>query len=943
MKILLDLLEHGQSYWLDNLTRDMIRGGALARRVTEEGLRGVTSNPAIFHKAITSGSDYDDQIRVLAEEGASVERIYESLVVTDIQEACDLLHPVYESSAGVDGYVSLEVSPYLAHDTVRSLAEAHLLWAAVGRPNLMIKIPGTPAGAPAIEELLYEGVNVNVTLLFSVDAYDEVARAYIRALGRRMAEGLPVDTVASVASFFLSRIDVLVDGLVSHHVGADQVPPAQSLYGRAAVASARLAYRRYLSLVATSEWRDLAEHGARPQRLLWASTSTKNPLYDPVRYVEPLVGRDTVNTMPEVTIEAFGAHGRIVPNAVEDGVEDAVQVFEDLQAVGIDMDAVNEQLLAEGVQKFLDPFDALLSGLAARRAEMRAGLRVTCRESSNPPAALAATLAALHEQRFVVRLFDRDPTLWTEDAATADAISNRLGWTRGAAAAAEALPDLVDIAANVRAEGVAHVVVLGMGGSSLCPLVASRTFEAAEGFPELLVLDDVDPASVARVDAGIDPLRTLFVVASKSGSTIETLSLYRYFLDRLRREDVPAPGSRFAAISDPGSALLAEAEAQGFRWAVESPIDVGGRFSALTPFGLLPMALMGADVDRVVEWARQLEHECTPSLPESANPAVRLGATLALLAKADRNKLTLTASPGLAAFPLWVEQLVAESTGKTGEGIIPITNEPLPAPAECGADRVFVHYRLDGDDDGVTATALDALEEAGHPVICFDLPEPEALGGEFLRWEIATATAGALLGVNAFDEPDVSAAKQATRDLLERRASEGEFASATARAAQDGVELFSSENGPASEDASVAGALSEWLALQPDRGYVAVLGYFDSNSGRDAAVRRLRESLGAHTGLATTFGYGPRYLHSTGQLHKGGPAQGLFLVLTSEPVEDLAVPGSDFSLGTLQRAQALGDIRTLRERGRSVLHAHLGWNVEAGLQTLADALDTIAR
>jgi len=376
---------------------------------------------------------------------------------------------------------------------------------------------------------------------------------------------------------------------------------------------------------------------------------------------------------------------------------------------------------------------------------------------------------------------------------------------------------------------------------------------------------------------------------------------------------------------------------------VESPIDVGGRFSALTPFGLLPMALMGADVDRVVEWARQLEHECTPSLPESANPAVRLGATLALLAKADRNKLTLTASPGLAAFPLWVEQLVAESTGKAGEGIIPITDEPLPAPAECGADRVFVHYRLDGDDDGVSATALDALEEAGHPVIRFDLPEPEALGGEFLRWEIATATAGALLGVNPFDEPDVSAAKQATGDLLERRASEGEFPSAAARAAQGGVELFSSEIGPTPEDASVAGALSEWLDLQPDRGYVAVLGYFDSSSGSDAAVRRLRDSLGAHSGLATTFGYGPRYLHSTGQLHKGGPAQGLFLVLTSEPVEDLAVPGSDFSLGTLQRAQALGDIRTLRERGRSVLHAHLGWNVEAGLQTLADALDTIAR
>jgi len=938
MKILLNLLEHGQSYWLDNLTRDMIRGGALARRVTEEGLRGVTSNPAIFHKAITSGSDYDDQIRVLAEEGASVERIYESLVVTDIQEACDLLHPVYESSAGVDGYVSLEVSPYLAHDTIRSLAEARLLWAAVGRPNLMIKIPGTPAGTPAIEELVYEGVNVNVTLLFSVGAYDEVARAYMRALERRMADGLPVDTVASVASFFLSRIDVLVDSLVSHHVGADHAPLAQSLYGRAAVASARLAYRKYLELVDTSEWRDLTERGARPQRLLWASTSTKNPLYDPVLYVEPLIGRDTVNTMPEVTIEAFGAHGRIVPNAVEDAVEDAVQVFEDLQALGIDMDAVNEQLLAEGVQKFLDPFDALLSGLAARRAEMRAGLRVTCQEPSNPPAALATTLAALHEQRFVVRLFDRDPTLWTDDATTADAISNRLGWTRGSAAAAEALPDLVDFAASVRAEGVEHVVVLGMGGSSLCPLVASRTFEAAEGFPDLLVLDDVDPDSVARVDAVVDLQRTLFVVASKSGSTIETLSLYRYFLDRLRCEDVPAPGSRFAAISDPGSALLAEAEAQSFRRAVESPIDVGGRFSALTPFGLLPMALMGADVNRVVEWARQLEHECTPSLPEDANPAVRLGTTLALLAKADRNKLTLTASPGLATFPLWVEQLVAESTGKAGEGILPITDEPLPAPAACGADRVFVHYRLDGDDDGVTATVLDALEEAGHPVIRFYLPEPEALGGEFLRWEIATATAGALLGVNPFDEPDVAAAKQATSDLLERRTDRGEFPSPEPAAVEEGLAIYGLDIEQGNRSASLSDALAHVLDPADGADYLAVLGYFAPSGERDEAVRRLRAELSRRTGLATTFGYGPRYLHSTGQLHKGGPDGGVFIVLTADAVEDLTATGEHISLGTLQRAQALGDVEALRKKGRRVARVHLGWQVEDGLARLTRAV-----
>jgi len=414
--------------------------------------------------------------------------------------------------------------------------------------------------------------------------------------------------------------------------------------------------------------------------------------------------------------------------------------------------------------------------------------------------------------------------------------------------------------------------------------------------------------------------------------------LYRYFLDRLRSEDVPAPGSRFAAISDPGSALLAEAEAQGFRRAVESPIDVGGRFSALTPFGLLPMALMGADVNRVVEWARQLEHECTPSLPEDANPAVRLGATLALLAKADRNKLTLTASPGLATFPLWVEQLVAESTGKAGEGILPITDEPLPAPAACGVDRVFVHYRLDGDDDGVTATALDALEEAGHPVIRFDLPEPEALGGEFLRWEIATATAGALLGVNPFDEPDVAAAKQATSDLLERRTDRGEFPSPEPAAVEEGLAVYGLDIEQGNRSASLSDALAHVLDPADGADYLAVLGYFAPSDERDEAVRRLRAELSRRTGLATTFGYGPRYLHSTGQLHKGGPDGGVFIVLTADAVEDLTAAGEHISLGTLQRAQALGDVEALRTKGHRVARVHLGWQVEDGLARLTRAV-----
>lgn len=942
MQPLLELLEHGQSYWLDNLTRGMIRSGELEQRVREQGLRGVTSNPAIFHKAISSGTDYDEQIHALAAAGASVQQTYESLVVADIREACDILRAVYDESAGVDGYVSLEVSPHLVHDTEGSLAEARHLWTSVDRPNLMIKIPGTAAGVPAIEQLLYEGINVNVTLLFAVDAYEEVARAYLRALARRAAEAKPLESVASVASFFLSRIDVLTDRLLGHRVGATGLRPApQALFGTAAVASARLAYRRYRELCSEPDWTSLAAAGARPQRLLWASTSTKNPLYDPVRYVEPLVGRDTVNTMPEVTIEAFARSGRVIPDAVERDVDGAERVFADLAALGIDMGAVDEQLLAEGAQKFLDPFDSLLAGLASRLAGLREGAGVESTEPVEGPRELEGTLAALHEQRFAARLQASDPSLWPGPEGVREAISNRLGWTRGATAAAELVPGLRAFADELRAESVRDVVLLGMGGSSLCPLVASRSFSAGQGYPRLHVLDSVDPAAVARVDSRIDLARTLFLVASKSGSTIETLSLYRYFHRRLEDEGAQVVGRHFVAVTDPGSPLLTEASAAGFRRAFEAPPDVGGRYSALTVFGLLPMSLMGVDLDRVIDWARRMESRCAPGLPEAVNPAVRLGAALALYARGGRDKLHLTASAGISTFPLWIEQLVAESTGKRGQGILPVTAEAVPTAETCDPDHVFLHYALAGEAEGAVQRGLDALEKADHPVYRFLLPEPEALGGEFLRWEIATATAGAVLRVNPFDEPDVSAAKQATADLLQRRREDGAFPALHSRAHRGGVDLFlggDDGTGGADVEGTLPDVVARWLESVSGARYLAVLGYFDASPEREAAVSRLRQGLAARTGVATTFGYGPRYLHSTGQLHKGGPPGGRFLVLTADPVEDLPVSGADYSLGTLERAQALGDVHTLRERGRDVLHAHLGWRVEEGLETLVEAI-----
>ncbi len=375
MNPLQQLRRHGQSFWLDNLTREMIENGELARRIIEEDLRGVTSNPAIFQKAISEGEEYDEDIARYAAEGLSVAEIYERLTVSDVRAACDVLHEVWESSGGEDGYVSLEVSPHLAHETDATLEEAARLYAAVDRPNVLIKIPGTPEGVPAVRQALFEGINVNITLLFSIGAYEAVAGAYLDALESRLEAGRRATDVASVASFFLSRIDTLTDKkleALKETVNGAAAAELDDLKGQAAIANAKLAYASFERLISSERWTRLADRGARPQRMLWASTSTKDPAYSDVKYVEPLIGPWTINTMPESTIQAFLDHGR-VESTIGDGVERAAWVMSRLAAAGVDFEQVTRELLDEGVEKFVQPYDRLLESLAERRDALLAG------------------------------------------------------------------------------------------------------------------------------------------------------------------------------------------------------------------------------------------------------------------------------------------------------------------------------------------------------------------------------------------------------------------------------------------------------------------------------------------------------------------------------------------------------------------------------------------
>lgn len=942
MNPLLQLSEFGQSYWLDNLTRALIKSGELKRRVQKEDLRGVTSNPSIFNKAISRSNDYQEQIESLIDQGHSVPEIYEGLVVQDIRSACDVLKPVYRRTNGVDGFVSLEVSPYLAYDTEGTLDEARRLHKAVRRSNLYIKIPGTEAGVPAIEEALYEGININITLLFSIRNYEAVARAYIKALERRLAEGKPVDNVISVASFFLSRIDVLVDQLLSHRIDPDltggrKTRPEQ-LLGKAAIANAKLAYQSYKKLFGSRRWKKLQEKGARVQRVLWASTSTKNPLYEDVRYIEPLIGPDTVNTLPDETIKAFSDHGTAVPNSIEEDLDDARRTMSDLAKVGIDLDQVTTQLEAEGVQKFIDPYDQLMSTLAATRREYLAKKQNRYNLDLKE---VKSTIATLNSLQFGRRLFGKDPLIWANGRKTIEKIHNRLGWLDVPEGFQDRAEEIKEFARQVKRDGFKDVVVLGMGGSSLCPEVAAAVFGSAKGWPLLHVLDSTSPEAVLALENTIRLKETLFLVSSKSGTTLETLSFFKYFYQRVSQTRIRKPGQRFAAITDPGSPLEKLARENDFRHCFANPPDIGGRYSALSYFGLVPMALLGLDPTALLEQASQAMRDSGPFIPAGSNPAVDLGIFLGSHARDGRNKVAFFISEPLAPFGHWVEQLLAESTGKDGKGLIPVIGEYSNGSAGLGPNSVIVDMTYTRAQEKQRLKAVQNLVD-GYPAVRIEMSEKLGLVEEFVRWEIATATAGAILGVNPFDEPNVAESKENTSRLLKEWTEKGVFQTGQPLSENSSLAIFSERNRKwlwQKQTADPSTVLRRFLEMADETGYVAVLPYCRQTRDRDQLLASMQEKIRKQRGAATTLGYGPRYLHSTGQLHKGGPNSGLFLMITHDPAPDVEIPDYAFSFGTLLLAQALGDLRALQKKQRRALRVHLKGDVDKGLKKLVSVLE----
>ena len=910
------IAEAGQSLWLDYMRRRFVEDGGLSKMI-EAGVRGVTSNPTIFEKAIAGSSDYDEQLKELVSRGSSTEEIYEALVAEDIRKAADLLRSTYEATDGVDGYVSLEVSPELAHKTDATIAEARRLFGLLSRPNVMIKVPATTEGVPAIEQLIAEGISVNVTLLFSLEHYEAVVEAYLRGLERRVESGGGLAGIASVASFFISRVEGKIDDAL-------EKAGHPELRGKTAVANAKLAYARFRELFSGERWDALKSRGAQVQRPLWASTGVKNASYPDTLYVDELIGPQTVNTLPPETLDSVLDHGSVT-RRVDQGLEAARTQIQKLADVGIDLTQITATLQEEGVTKFSDSFASLTASIEEKRHALQEEDTTLDIKLGTDQESAEAAFQEIRRQAVMDRIWVHDYRLWKNSP---NEILNRLGWLTVAERMREPeqLAKIRELADTLVREGYRNVLLLGMGGSSLAPELFRKTFGVAQGYLDLAVLDSTDPAAVAAYDNSLNPKETLYIVATKSGGTTETLSFFAHFYNRVAETPgIEEPGRHFIAITDPGSTLVDLAERFDFRETFLSDPNIGGRYSALSHFGLVPAGLIGVDLEAILDRAGTAGVNCDryncPVVGD--NIGGRLGAVIGEMALRGKDKLTFVISPNIAAFGDWVEQLIAESTGKEGTGVVPIVGEEVGDSSSYGRDRLFVHLRLKGDSS--RDAAVQSLIDAGEPVVRVNVRDKYDIGGQFFLWEMATAVAGVRLGINPFDQPNVEAAKKRARGMIEFYREEGSLPST------DAIVPLSA----ASQE------LPRFVGDVKEDGYIALHAYVQSSEESDRALGNLREALRSGDGTATTVGYGPRFLHSTGQLHKGDGGKGLFIQFIDSPKTDLPIPDqpggteSTISFGTLKRAQMLGDRQALLDAGRRVLTIELDGDAAGALESVA--------
>ncbi len=937
---LVQLEQYQQSPWLDFIQRSFTQSGALKKLVDEDGLKGVTSNPSIFEKAMRQGSDYDNQFIQLVSSGITdVVDLYETMAIDDIRNACSVLYPVWEKTHGLDGYVSLEVSPYIAMDGKATLEDARRLWKKILEKNLMIKIPATAPCISAIEGAIAEGININVTLLFSLDMYKQVLEAYIKGLEAHLAKGHHIAHIASVASFFISRIDTAIDKEIDQRVAAgDKESSAlKTIRGKVAIANAKLAYQHYLEVMQSDRWKKLEAAGAKPQRLLWASTSCKDKTFPDTIYVDQLIGKNTVNTIPPATMEAFKDHGTVA-DTLEQNIDDARRVLAEAKRLNFDLRTITDKLLEDGVNAFADAFDQLLGSVSEKHISLQ-GEKLASMQFILPADYKAAVKTGLESWRKdgnVRKLWNRQSSVWTGQDE-----NKWLGWLDIIDQQVDNLAQLEEFQKEVKNKGFSDILLLGMGGSSLGPEVLGGVFGHQEGFPRLHVLDSTDPQQVHTFQQKITMRTTLFIVSSKSGSTLEPNILKAYFFNEAKKILGNKVGQHFIAITDPGSYMEEVAKKDGF-WKIFYGLKtIGGRYSVLSNFGIIPAAAAGLPLKEILYSAQRMEKVCSAGAPPEQNPGVQLGTIFGVsVAEFKRDKFTIIASPAIRSLGSWLEQLLAESTGKVGKGIIPIDGETLTDPAFYGQDRLFIYLRLDDNIYPQDEYSMGILKAANQPIIEINLHNKNQIFQIFFQIEFATAVAGAFIGINPFDQPDVEASKIETRKITTAYNEKGSLPIITPVVREEDFDLYAGK----AEIAKLAGltsfseALKQFFNQVTEGDYVAVLAYIERDLATQDWIQKLRLAIRDKKKVATAAEFGPRFLHSTGQAYKGGPNSGVFLQITVDDDHDLPIPGEKYTFGIVKEAQARGDFDVLSERNRRVIRIHVKGNMKVGLNNLSQTI-----
>lgn len=921
-----ELRKMGQSVWLNYIRRHLIVSAEL-KEFIDKGIVGFVSNPLILPHIISGSTDYDETIKSLSEQGKQDREIYEDIVFDDIGQLTDLLLPVYRNTQAIDGYVSVGLNPSLVFDTDGIFSEAHRVLSILDCPNVMINIPSTDEGIKAMQELIGEGINVNATNIFSLTQYQAVFDAYINGLEKMAKAGGDLSKVASVASISINSLDTAIDFALEKNGHAE-------LIGKFAISNAKVIYKHFLENLKGGIWQGLNGQGARPQRLLWDGTEIKNPGYLDTLYMENLVGRFTVSKVLPTTIQSFLDHGKISGN-IEDDCSEAYDYFEGIADLDIDINEVARQLQQESMGELSASFDRAVSAISRKRKYLDAGRQNLFFSLGGCRKAFDTAVKEVTENRLVGRIWSHDYRVWKNDPAE---IKNRLGWLHSPEIMTGTINQITLFVQDVISDGYTHALLLGMGGSSMAPDVFQKIFGVKDGYLDLDVLDSTDPEAVIAQRDRLNPSKTLFIVSTKSGTTVETLSFFKFFynwvVSAVGESDA---GSRFIAITDSETPLANLAQRRHFRKCFINDSNIGGRYSALSYFGLVPAALIGVDIEALLDRAMSMVFNCDSCncMPEENNNCARLGVAIAELYKTGRDKLTFIFSPEIESFSDWIEQLLAESTGKEGKGVLPVVGEAVGSHEVYDKDRVFVQIGLEGSY--TQDKEVDELERSGQPVIHLHLRDFYDIGGQFFLWEMAVAVASSYLGINPFDQPNVEASKLLAREIVTEYKEKGSLPIEKPLLRDGQITVYGEEEGERLEE-----VLNNFLGHAAPGAYVAIQAYLAPMDEVHTAIHRFRMRLRDRLRLATTFGYGPRFLHSTGQLHKGDSGKGLFIQLTVDDGEDVPIPDeeglskSSMTFGVLKTAQASGDRKALLKAGRKVLCFHFTGDLIKGINRLSE-------